>query len=151
MSDDLRSSVTKLASDRSNWVNYRDHMVWNINSRCWAAHLTGATLPQTYIAAGDINGQTPQQRWDSEEAAMMNMIAASVPDHIFNCIKPKTNTHKVWTTIKAIYQTQSKMITVDLGKKLQSAKMGDNSDTTEDCAGCDGSCDRLCITEGKTG
>jgi hypothetical protein len=128
MSDDLRSSVTKLASDGSNWANYRDRMVWNINSRRWAEHLAGATLPQTYFAAGDINGQTPQQRWDSEEAAVMNMIAASVPDHVFNRIKSKTNTHEVWTAVKAIYQTRSKMITVDLGKKLQSAKMGDDDD-----------------------
>jgi hypothetical protein len=103
-------------------------MIWNINSHHWAEHLAGATLPQTYIVAGDINGQTPQQCWDSEEVATMNMIAASVPDHIFNHIKSKTNTHEVWTAVKAIYQTWSKMITVNLGKKIQSTKMGDDND-----------------------
>src|ERR1700677_4769042 len=103
-------------------------MVWNFNSCRWADHLAGPTIPQTYINAGIVNGQDPDQCWASEEAAAMNMIAASVPDHVFNCIKSKTNTHKVWNVVKAIYQTPLKMITVDLGKKLQSAKMDDDDD-----------------------
>jgi hypothetical protein len=127
MSDD-RTAITKLAMDRSNWVTYRDRLTWAFNSRLWSDHLMGTTTPATYIAAGTINRLTPDQRWEAEEAAAKNMIAASVPDHIFNHIKNKTTAMEVWTTVKAIYQTRSKMITVDLSKKLQSARLGNEDD-----------------------
>jgi hypothetical protein len=125
---DNRTAITKLATDGSNWVTYQDHMTWAFSSRLWSDHLTGTTTPATYIAAGTINGLTPDQRWEAEEAAAKNMIAASVPDHVFNRIKNKTTAMEVWTAVKAIYQTRSKMITVDLGKKLQSARLGDEDD-----------------------
>ena len=128
MSDD-RTAITKLATDGSNWVMYRDRMTWAFNSRLWGDHLTNASVTPAYIAVGDVNGQTPAQRWAAEEAAAMNMIAASVPDQVFNRIKSKTNTMEVWNTVKAIYQTRSKMHKVDLGKKLQNAKLGNEDDT----------------------
>ena len=127
MSDD-RTTITKLATDGSNWVTYRDRMTWAFNSRLWGDHLTNASVTPAYIAVGDVNGQTPAQRWAAEEAAAMNMIAASVPNQVFNRIKSKTNTMEVWNTVKAIYQTRSKMHKVDLGKKLQNAKLGDEDD-----------------------
>jgi hypothetical protein len=54
-----------------------------------------------------------------------NTVASSVPDHVFNRIKRKTITHEVWNALKAIYQTLSKMITVD--HKLQS-ELDDDED-----------------------
>jgi hypothetical protein len=127
MSDD-HTAITKLATDGSNWVTYRDCMHWAFNSCLWSNHLMSTTIPATYIAAGTINGLTPDQRWAAKEAAAKNMIAASVPDHVFNRIKNKTTTMEVWAAMKAIYQTRSKIITVDLGKKLQSARLGDEDD-----------------------
>src|SRR6267378_7314634 len=52
----------------------------------------------------------------------MQMIAATVPDHIFNCIKSKPNTMELWEALKAIYQTKTKMSVVDLGQKLQNIR-----------------------------
>jgi hypothetical protein len=123
-----RTAITKLATDGSNWVTYQDRMDWAFNSRLWSNHLMSTTIPATYIAAGTINGLTPDQCWAAKEAAAKNMIATSVPNHIFNRIKNKTTTMEVWTAMKAIYQTRSKMITVDLGKKLQSTRLGDEDD-----------------------
>ena len=130
MSDDLYSSIVKLANDGSNWVTYRDRMSWAFDSRQWTEHFTSPTTPQSYTAAGNINGQTPDQRWAAEEAMAKNVIAVSVPDHIFNQIKSKTTTMEVWNAIKAIHQTSSKirMITENLRKKLQNTMLGDNDD-----------------------
>ena len=124
MGDD-RIVITKLAMDGSNWVTYRDRMIWAFNSRQWDSHLTTTTIPTTYTAAGVVNGLDPNQRWNAEEAVAKNMMATSIPDHVFNRIKSKTSTMEVWNAIKALYQTRSKMITVDLGKKLQNTKLGD--------------------------
>ncbi len=52
----------------------------------------------------------------------MQMITATMPDHIFNCIKSKTNTTELWEALKAIYQMKTKMSVVDLGQKLQNIR-----------------------------
>ena len=50
-----RIIITKLATDRSNWVTYRDRMVWAFNSQQWGSHLTESMTPATYTAAGIVN------------------------------------------------------------------------------------------------
>jgi hypothetical protein len=126
MSD--RLTITKLSADGSNWVTYRDRMSWHFNSRHWASHLTSSMTPQSYTNAGVINGLTPDQRWSNEEAEAMDMIALSVPDDVFNVIKDETTTMAVWNAVKDIYQNRSPMIAVDLGKKLQNSKLGNEGD-----------------------
>ena len=54
MSDKTKISVPKLAADSSNWVIYRDRMVWAMDSRDLADHLTNDTMPATYRAAGTV-------------------------------------------------------------------------------------------------
>jgi hypothetical protein len=105
MSNDMKMNITKLATDGSNWVTYWDCMLFAFNSRRWMAHLNSPTIPAAYTAVGDINGVTPDERWASEEAAASQLIAASVPDHVFNRIKTKANTMEIWDTVKAIYQS----------------------------------------------
>jgi gag-polypeptide of LTR copia-type len=125
MSDDFKVTMVKLANDGANWISYRDRMIWAFDNRRWSEHLTNDAVPATWVTIGTI---TPQQRWEAEEASTKNLIAASVPDHVFNRIKSKTNTKEIWDAIKEIYQKRSKMITVDLGRKLQSTKLSDNED-----------------------
>ena len=114
-------STVKLATDGSNWVTYQSRMTWAFNLRGWSDHLTTSTVPAAYTAAGNINGQSPDQRWATEEAITKHMIAASVPDRIFHQIKSKTSTMEVWATMKAMHQ--SKTITGHLQEILQSAKL----------------------------
>jgi hypothetical protein len=121
-------AITKLASDGSNWVMYRDRMSLTFRSQQWSDHFTSATIPQSYTNAGTINGQTPDQRWALEEDLSMDLIASTVPDQIFNRVKNSITTMAMWTAIKAIYQTCSKMATIDLSQKLQSTKLQDEGD-----------------------
>ena len=114
-------STVKLATDGSNWVTYQSRMTWAFNLRGWSDHLTTSTVPAAYTTAGNINGQSPDQRWAIEEAITKHMIAASVPDRIFHQIKSKTSTMEVWATMKAMHQ--SKTITGRLQEILQSAKL----------------------------
>ena len=105
MSDENRMTLPKLAADGSNWVTYRDRVLWVIRQRQWLDHFSSASITPAYTAAGDINGVSPASRWANEESTIMTLIPASVPDHVFNRIKTKTNSFEVWNTIKAIYQT----------------------------------------------
>ena len=126
--DDLQFNVTKLATDGSNWVVYRNRMIWAINLRQWSEHLTRATVPPSYITAGIINGLTPDQRWEAEEASAKHLIAVSVPDDVFNCIKTKPNAMEVWRAVETFYLSRTKYIRVDLDKKLQNAKLDSEGD-----------------------
>jgi hypothetical protein len=58
----------------------------------------------------------------------MDLIASTVLDQIFNRVKNNTTTMAMWTAIKAIYQTRSKMATINLTQKLQSTKLQDEGD-----------------------
>ena len=121
-------STITLATDGSNWVTYQSQLIWAFNLRGWSDHLTTSTVPAAYITAGNINSQSPDQRWVTEEAITKHMIAASVPDCIFNQVKSKSTTKEVWAAVKAIHQTQSTMIAVDLYKKLQNTKLEEAGD-----------------------
>jgi hypothetical protein len=90
MSDDLKISITKLVADGSNWVTYRDRMLWAVNSRDLSEHLTNASMTQLYNNAGTIGNTTPQMRWTHDQAVVKQLIAASVPDTVFNRIKTGT-------------------------------------------------------------
>jgi hypothetical protein len=103
-------------------------MTLTFRSRQWSSHFTSATTPQSYTNAGVINGQTPDQRWSIEEDLAMDLIASTVPDQIFNRVENNTTTMAMWTAIKAIYQTHSKMATINLSQKLQSTKLQDEGD-----------------------
>src|SRR6266404_5044629 len=122
MSDELCINVPKLDNNGTNWVTYRDHMQWAFNLSRWLEHLTNVTVTPTYIAEGDINGRSPQQQWEDHKAGAMQMIVATVPDHIFNRIKSKPNTMELWEALKAIYQMKTKTSVVDLGQKLQNTR-----------------------------
>jgi hypothetical protein len=122
MSDELRINVPKLLADGSNWVNYRDWMIWAISSRTLSDHLTNDSMPAVYGAAGTINGVTAPARWAYSEATMKQAIAASVPDSIFMQIKLHTRAKDVWDGLKTLYEGRSQMITVDLRRKIQSLK-----------------------------
>ena len=96
---DNRATITKLAPNGNNWVTYRDRVTWVFNTRRWSAHLTNASVIQAYINAGNINGVTPQDRWDNEERTIKELIGESVPDQVFSKIKNKPNVMEIWATL----------------------------------------------------
>ena len=128
MSDNHKVTLTKLAANGLNWVAYRDRVIWIFRSRNWSDHLTNTTVTQNYIDAGDINGATPAQRWTTEECITMELLGESVPDATFGKIKDKTSTMEVWDALKALYEGRTTMIQVDLTKKLQNQKLGEDDD-----------------------
>jgi hypothetical protein len=62
MGDDhvTKLHVEKLNADGSNWVTYRDHMMWALRSRGLLEHLTSATITATYATMGTVNNITPE-------------------------------------------------------------------------------------------
>ena len=128
MSDESQIVVPKLQADGSNWVVYRDRMVWAMNSRTLSEHLTNISMPAVYAAAGAINGVDAPTRWALGKATVKQAIAASVPDSIFNRVKTKTRAKDVWDALKDLFEGRSQMVVVDLHRKLQALKCGEDED-----------------------
>ena len=126
MGDELRLNVPKLAADGSNWVTYRDCMVWAMDSRALTDHLTNKTMPALYGAAGVINGVNAPACWAYGEATVKQAIAASVPDSIFTQIKGSTRAKDVWDALKGLYEGRTQLIVVDLRRQIQSLKCGED-------------------------
>ena len=126
MSDELRINVPKLSADGTNWVIYRDRMLWAMDSRTLSDHLTNASMPAAYRAAGTIHGVTAPTQWAHGEATVKQAIAASVPDSIFNRIKGSTRAKDVWDALRALFEGRTQMIVVDLRRQIQSLKCGED-------------------------
>src|SRR5712672_1931219 len=126
MTDDIQLSIENLAADGSNWVSYRDRMVWTIESHGLAEHLAEASMTQTYINAGTVGHLLPQARWNMDNGIVKRLIGASVPNTIFLQIKSKTNVKEVWDALKALYETRSELAVVQLTNRFQSTKCGED-------------------------
>ena len=122
MGDELQINVPKLAADGLNWVVYCDRMVWAMELRALADHLTNQNVPQAYAAAGVVNGLDAPTRWGLGEAAVKQAIAASVPDSVFMHIKGNTRAMDVWNALRALFKGHTQMIIVDLCRQLQTSK-----------------------------
>ncbi len=128
MNEDYKINIFKLAADGSNWVTYRDRMKYALDTRGWAGHLVSTAVTQEYKDAGDIGGVKPETRWKADEAVVRQLIIASVPDSVFNHIKGGANAKSVWDELKKIFEGRTRNLLIDLGRKLQNTKCGEDDD-----------------------
>ena len=128
MSDEFKIRITKLAADGSNWVTYRDRIMWALDVKGLLEHLTEDTITSYYSAAGTIDGLTPEARWKRDEAMVKQLVAGSVPDTVFSQIKAGLKAKEVWDQLRTLYEGRSKLILVDLRRKLQNTRCGPEDD-----------------------
>jgi gag-polypeptide of LTR copia-type len=126
MDKERTTRITKLAADGSNWVNYRDRMLLLIRSQKWKDHLTENSPTKRYIAAGNVDGATPNEQWEDDQAALINLIASSIPDSVFNKVKDKANTKGVWEALKDLHEERSPMVTIELQWCIGNVRCGDD-------------------------
>ena len=128
MSDDFKIRIAKLAADGSNWVTYRDRIMWALDAKGLLDHLTNGSITSDYVAAGTIDGQAPEARWKRDEAMVKQLVAGSVPDTVFSQIKAGLGAKEVWEQLRLLYEGRSKLILVDLRRKMQNTCCGPEDD-----------------------
>jgi hypothetical protein len=108
-------------------------MLWAVNLCDLSEHLTNASMTQIYNNAGTIGNTTPQMRWNHDQAASVvkQLIAASVPDTVFNRIKTGTTAKDVWDALKKLYEGHMMLILIDLGRRLQTMHCGEEDNVCE--------------------
>jgi hypothetical protein len=103
-------------------------MKYALDSHGWADHLTSTRVTQAYKDASKIGGVKPEACWKADEALVRQLIVASVPDSVFNCIKGGTDAKSVWDELKKIFEGHTRSLLIDLGRKLQNTKCGEDDD-----------------------
>jgi hypothetical protein len=132
MSNDFKSQVEPLLPDGANWVSYRDRMVWALEARdLLADHLTSTTVTQAYIDVGTINKVSAAARWQTDDRAVKQMIASSVPNTVFASIKGHTAAKDVWDALKALFEGRTDLIIVNLSHRLQTTRCSEDENMRE--------------------
>jgi transposase InsO family protein len=66
--------------------------------------------------------------WKSEQAVIKQGIATVIPDALFLKVKGAATAKEMWGKVKDEYEKKSKMVTVDLRRKLQDERCADGGD-----------------------
>jgi LTR polyprotein gag-polypeptide-like protein len=128
MSTDLKLHLPMLAMDGSNWITYHNCISWLLKMRGLSDHLTSIAATVPYKSTGTINRLTPKECWTTDENAASQLIGAMIPDSVFHKIKMANHVKDLWDTLKALFEGKSRMLLIDLGRKLQNMHCGDNED-----------------------
>jgi hypothetical protein len=131
MNEPMKLEIVRLAGDGSNWVSYRDRMGVILRMRRWQDHLTSARVTQAYRDRGDVNGITPNMRWEDDNEAVKALIMSSIPDELFNRIKSGVTAQAWWDSLKDICEDRSRSLSIDLRQKLQNTCCGDDDDIVQ--------------------
>jgi hypothetical protein len=122
--DDTKFSVLKLLADGSNWVTCHNHVSWALESQALEVHLTMDTVPKDYAYLATVTGLDLAVCWRHGEGIVKQLIAATIPNTIFNHIKGGAHTKTVWDRLKNLYEDCTHMMVVDLVRRIRSKKCG---------------------------
>ena len=106
--------VPKLADDSSNWIDYRDRVVWLLESQNIEQHIEHDTMPSAYTTPGNVGGQEAKQLWKKEEMNIKQVIGPSLPRSAFSRIKNQKTVHGVWAALKQVYEEKTRALAADL-------------------------------------
>jgi uncharacterized membrane protein YgcG len=66
--------------------------------------------------------------WKQGEAVVKQQIAASIPDSLFMKVRNEMTAFNIWKALSAIFQTKSRMVAVDLQRRLQMERCAEKGD-----------------------
>ena len=120
--------LPKLAEDGSNWITYHNHMQWTMKLRGLGDHLMNTTTTKSYNDTGDVGRLTPAQQWVKDKIKASGLLDMTIPDKVFHKIKDTTNVKEVWDKLKEEFEGKSRSVLVDLGRKFQTMRCGEDDD-----------------------
>jgi len=68
------------------------------------------------------------KEWKRGEAIMKQQIAATIPDSLFMKIRDKGTAVEIWEALKGDFQNKSRMVAVDLRRRLQQERCAEKGD-----------------------
>ncbi|KAF7333873.1 Retrovirus-related Pol polyprotein from transposon TNT 1-94 [Mycena venus] len=125
--------IPKCEADGTNWSVYKSRFSYAADAAGLSDHLL-----DTYLApAAPVTTTTPPQAltptevaaieahdkelkiWKSGQAIVKQAIASTIPDALFLRVKDAQNAAELWKKVADEFEKKSKMVTVDLRRRLQ--------------------------------
>jgi hypothetical protein len=91
-------------------------------------HLTDDLITQKYKDASDIGGLKAKQCWTADKITVNQIFRATIPNLVFSQIKSSYELKDVWEKLKALFEGKLRSMMVDLGKKFQNTRCGEDDD-----------------------
>ncbi len=125
--------VPKLDISGKNWVIYKDRFKWSVDARGLLKHVDGSeTEPvATTVTAPDGTTTTNADEvaeWKKGEAIVKQQIAGTIPDSLFMKYRSKKSAKDLFDALAGEFEKKSRMVSVDLRRRLQEEKCGDKDD-----------------------
>ncbi|RDB21868.1 Retrovirus-related Pol polyprotein from transposon TNT 1-94 [Hypsizygus marmoreus] len=138
--------IPKLDVSGSNWVIYKDRFMWSIDARGLLGHLTGVEIqPVDPIEDRDKERESPLvltkvqkaldeeyktklKTWRQGEAIVKQQIAGTIPDSLFMKIRGLPKAQGIWEALSNDFQKKSRMVSVDLRRRLQDERCPEKGD-----------------------
>jgi hypothetical protein len=132
--------IPKLETDGSNWVIFKDRFLYAAAAASLITHVdgTGVIPPLVTVVGPDTptaeqkeevsEYQSALSKWKSDEAIVRQAIATVIPDSLFLEVRKKETAYLMWEAVKSQREKKSRMVTVDMRRRLQAEKCAEHGD-----------------------
>src|SRR5271156_3501968 len=140
--------IPKLESDGSNWVIFKDRFLFAAAAASLKAHIDGTGKPPVAVSVVPTESEPPTElepltaeqaqvrseydvalsKWEMEEAIIKQALASVIPDSLFIEVRRKETALAMWNAVRDQREKKSRMVTVDMRRKLQSEKCNKHGD-----------------------
>src|ERR1700678_1487854 len=125
--------IPKLDVSGSNWVIFKDRFLWSVDARGLTEHVNGTSQsPKDPLTSSvrlgvlsdaqklvDKEWQKELGEWNQGEAIAKQQITNSIPNSLFMKIHSKPTAYDIWKDLEGHFQNRSRMVSVDLRRRLQ--------------------------------
>jgi hypothetical protein len=129
--------IPKLDVSGTNWVIFKDRFTWALDARGILDHIDGSgSEPTEPVEEGDKTDAEKHEKlvaewkkdvkeWKQGEAIAKQQIASSIPDSLFMKVRAKGTAHEIWTELGKHFEKRSRMVSIDLRRRLQELRCAD--------------------------
>src|SRR5277367_2987310 len=125
--------IPKLESDGSNWVIFKDRFLFAAAAASLKAHIDGTgkkpdAVPGVPTESEPLTVEQAQvqseydaalSKWEIEEAIIRQALASVIPDSLFLEVRRKETALSMWDAVRDQREKKSRMVTVDMRRRLQ--------------------------------
>jgi len=140
--------IPKLEVSGTNWVIFKDRFTWALDARGILDHIDGTNLEPADPISKEVRAETPLvlsegqaklvdewkknvKEWKQGEAVAKQQIASSIPDSLFMKVRAKGTAYEIWTELGNHFEKRSRMVSIDLRRRLQELRCADKGDIVE--------------------
>ena len=144
--------IPKLEVSGTNWVIFKDRFTWALDARGILDHIDGTGSEPKDPISKEIRDQestkplTKDQKkletdwkkelkeWRQGKAIAKQQVASSIPDSLFMKVRAKGTMYEIWKELRGHFEKRSRMVSINLRRRLQEIRCADKGDITEHLA-----------------